>query len=76
MGEVIRGVNTDNAVSQQVLEYCADRDPIICACAWDIWLLATRASTDIIIKHKLGKELVLADMLSRMQGLNASSGNP
>ena len=59
-------VNTDNMTSQQVLSSGADRDPIICECARQIWLIVAQNSTDIVILHKPGKDIVLADALSRM----------
>ena len=59
-------VNTDNMTSQQVLETGSGRDPILCACAREIWLFAACNSTTVIICHKPGKELVFADALSRM----------
>lgn len=58
-------VNTDNAESQQVLTSGAGHDPILAAWARQIWLIAERCSADIQIHHKPGKNLVLADALSR-----------
>ena len=43
----------------------ASRDPIICACDRKIWRFAAVKSCTIQINHKPGKDLVLADALSR-----------
>ena len=59
-------VNTDNMTSQQVLSLGAGRDPIICACAQRIWLIAVERSMEVNILHKPGRDIVLADALSRM----------
>ena len=58
-------VNTDNAASQQVLSSGKGRDPVICACAHQLWLLATSFNFELEIIHKPGSELILADALSR-----------
>ena len=58
-------VNTDNIASQQVLSSGAGRDSILTACAREIWLFAANNSCEITILHKPGRELVLADALSR-----------
>ena len=59
-------INTDNTASQSVLESGTGRDPTLCACAREVWLIAALHSTEVQIKHKPGVELVLADALSRM----------
>ena len=59
-------VNTDNSASQAVLESGTGRDPVLCACAREVWLISALYSTEIRINHKPGVELVLADALSRM----------
>ena len=58
-------INTDNSVSQTVLTEGTGRDPILCGCAREIWLFAAKTSTEVIVKHKAGKDLILADALSR-----------
>ena len=58
-------INTDNSASQQVLSSGAGRDPVLTACAREIWLYAASNSCEISILHKPGKELILADALSR-----------
>ena len=57
-------VNTENMTSQQVLSSGAGKDPVICVCAHYIWLIAAEKSTDVIIAHKPGKDIVFADALS------------
>ena len=58
-------INTDNSASQQVLSSGAGRDPVLTACAREIWLYAATHSCQVEILHKPGKDLVLADALSR-----------
>ena len=58
-------INTDNSTSQQVLSSGAGRDPFLCACAREIWLFAATRNTEVIVRHKPGKDLILADALSR-----------
>ena len=58
-------INTDNSASQQVLDSGAGRDTVLTACAREIWLYAATMSCEINIVHKPGKDLVLADALSR-----------
>ena len=58
-------INTDNSASQQVLDSGAGRDPVLTACAREIWLYAASNSCEVEIVHKPGRELVLADALSR-----------
>lgn len=58
-------INTDNKVSQSVLSTGAGRDPVLCACAREIWRYAAVNSTSIDVVHKPGKDLILADALSR-----------
>ena len=64
--EYVIYINTDNSASQSVLETGTGRDPMLCACAREVWLFAAQKSTEIVIRHKPGVELVLADALSRM----------
>ena len=58
-------INTDNAASQQVLSSGAGRDSVLTACARELWLYAAKRSCEIVILHKPGRDLVLADALSR-----------
>ena len=58
-------INTDNHASQQVLSTGAGRDHILTACAREIWLFAATNSCEVEILHKPGKDLILADALSR-----------
>ena len=58
-------INTDNSASQQVLATGAGKDSVLTACAREIWLYAARHSCQIQVLHKPGKDLVLADALSR-----------
>ena len=58
-------INTDNAASQQVLESGAGKDDTLTACAREIWLHAATNSCEVEVRHKPGKELILADALSR-----------
>ena len=58
-------VSTDNLPSQQVLDSGKGRDPVLCACTRQLWLIAAKESFELIIYHKLGKDLILGDALSR-----------
>ena len=58
-------VNTDNTASQIVLDSGKGQDPILTACARQVWFLAAKFSTSIKVIHKPGIQLVLADSLSR-----------
>ena len=58
-------VNTDNAATQAILTQGIGRDTVLCACARQLWFIAASANTDVEVVHKPGKELVLADALSR-----------
>ena len=57
-------VNTDN-VASQVLEAGRGRDVMLCACAQQHLLLSVLNNFELCIKHKPGRDLVLADALSR-----------
>ena len=58
-------VNTDNMATQQVLSEGTGRDTVLSACAREIWLLAAHNNCTVQVLHKPGKDLVLADALSR-----------
>ena len=58
-------VNTDNETSQQVLQTGRSKDSFLCACARQIWLIPAKLNFELEIHHKAGKDLVLADALSR-----------
>ena len=58
-------VNTDNMATQQVLSEGTGLDKVLSACAREIWLLAAYNNCMVQVVHKPGKELVLADALSR-----------
>lgn len=58
-------LNTDNMASQQVLSTGKGRDEILCACARSIWMFAALNCLDVVVIHKPGSSLILADALSR-----------
>ena len=58
-------LNTDNTASQCILNSGMGKDPILAACSRQLWLLAAQANTDVQVLHKPGKQLVLADALSK-----------
>ena len=58
-------VNTDNLASKQTLDTGKGKDKILTACSRQIWFIESINSTRIVIKHKPGLTLVLADALSR-----------
>ena len=49
-----------------MLESGTGRDPMLCACAREVWLFAAQNCTEVVIRHKPGADLILADALSRM----------
>lgn len=57
---------TDNSSSAFALTSGRTRDPILSACAREMWLQAALADHDIQIVHKPGIDIPLADALSRM----------
>ena len=63
-------VKTDNIAAMYALSAGRTRDPVLAACAREIWLIAALQQLDILIQHFPGESLVLADALSR------SSFNP
>ena len=58
-------VNTDNQASAIALETGRCRDRYLAMCARELWLIAALRNYTIVIAHKPGKELILADALSR-----------
>ena len=58
-------VKTDNMGSKYALSTGKTRDPILAACAREIWLISALQEIDIIVLHAPGETLVLADALSR-----------
>lgn len=58
-------IMTDNAASSYALETGKTRDPVLAACSRELWLEAAKSDHHIVIQHKPGVELVLADALSR-----------
>lgn len=56
---------TDNMSSAYTLSTGCTRDPILAACAREMWLQAAIADHDIQFRHKPGIEIPLADALSR-----------
>ena len=63
--EYILNVFTDNIASQQVMTTGAGQDPTLCACARELWLYSAINDTEIVVRHKPGRDLTLADALSR-----------
>ena len=63
-GYLIR-VNTDNKASASVLQSGKGADPDLTLCSRQLWLLAAIGSFNIQVDHKPGKDLILADALSR-----------
>lgn len=57
---------TDNMASSYALETGRTKDPLLAACARELWLLAAKLNHHVEIKHKCGAQLPLADALSRM----------
>ena len=58
-------INTDNQASQVVLESGKGKDPVLTACARQLWLMAAVRSSEIKVVYKPGNALILADALSR-----------
>ena len=58
-------VRTDNIASAYALTTGKARDPVIAACARELWLVAATKQLTITVQHVPGKSLVLADALSR-----------
>ena len=58
-------VSTDNSATMHVLNSGKSKDPIIAACAREVWLIAATRNIDILLTHVPGISLVLVDALSR-----------
>ena len=63
--EYVLNVYTDNSASQQVMTTGSGQDPTLCACARELWLYTAIHDTEIVVRHKPGKDLTLVDALSR-----------
>lgn len=57
---------TDNSSSSTALMTGRTKDPILGACARELWLEAARHDDTITIEHRPGTQIPLADALSRM----------
>ena len=58
-------VKTDNIGSMFALLTGKTRDPVLAACACELWLFTALRGLDILITHVPGESLVLANALSR-----------
>ncbi len=58
-------IKTDNSATQSVLETGRGIDQMLCACSREIWLYGAVHNCNIQIIHTPGKDLILADALSR-----------
>ena len=58
-------VKTDNMGSMFALLTGKTRDPVLAACACELWLFTALCGLDILITHVPGESLVLANALSR-----------
>lgn len=56
---------TDNQGSSAALETGRTKDLTLASCARELWLIATSYNHVISIQHKPGKDIQLADALSR-----------
>lgn len=59
-------VLTDNIASSHALMTGRTRDPVLAACARELWLEAAKHQDIINIEHRPGTSIPLADALSRM----------
>lgn len=57
---------TDNMASSYALSTGRTKDPILAACARELWLQAAKFNHQVEIRHKSGALIPLADTLSRM----------
>ncbi len=58
-------VKTDNQASSQVLSTGKGSDPILCACARELWLFTALNNCSVSVVHTPGVDLPVADALSR-----------
>ena len=58
-------VKTDNTGAKCALSTGRTRDPILAACAREVWLISAVKQVDICIYHAPGESMILADALSR-----------
>ena len=58
-------IYTDNTASQQALQSGRTKEPVLGACARQLWLEAAIHDHVIEVRHRLGSQLPLADALSR-----------
>lgn len=65
VGPLLINVWTDNSASAWALQTGRTKDQILAACAREIWLIASLHNHTIVINHKPGVDLPLADALSR-----------
>ena len=65
-------INTDNMASATSLETGRCSDAQLGMCARELWLKAAINNFTIVISHKPGKELILADALSRAHSSDAA----
>lgn len=56
---------TDNITSSFALQTGRTKDPILAACARELWLHASKRNQTVEIRHKKGSLLILPDALSR-----------
>lgn len=56
---------TDNSASSYALQTGKTKDSVLASCSRELWLEAARSDHEIVIQHKPGTELVLADAMSR-----------
>lgn len=57
---------TDNMASSHALSSGRTRDEVLGSCSRQLWLLAAANCHEVEIKHKSGRDIPLADALSRM----------
>ena len=65
-------INTDNMASATSLETGRCSDVQLGMCARELWLIDAINNFTIVISHKPGKELILADALSRAHSSDAA----
>lgn len=58
-------IHTDNVSSSWALMTGRTRDPVLAACAREMWLAAAKYGDDISTEHRHGVDIPLADALSR-----------